>query len=407
MTRAVGGGTGTAPLQRAALKQFVLVRFFHEIALKGGNRGFFTRHMLENLEEALKGTGVGRVMRRSMGALLPLQSEVQWQLLQERLGGLIGVERFARARQVEPSLEALKKALAQLLEGHTAHSFRITARRSDKGFPLSSPQINEELGAFVQGLTGLSVDLEHPDLNLQVHIDPREALVALEEFPGLSGMPVGVSGPVAALLSGGIDSPVAAFQMMQRGCHVLFIHFHSFPLVEGTSREKAQDLVTLLTRYQFRSRLLLVPFSQAQQRIIVSVPPAYRVVLYRRFMFRIAEALALRHGARALVTGESLGQVSSQTLDNLATIDAAAEQLITLRPLISMHKESIVTQARQLGTYPISIIPDQDCCSLFVPKHPVTRSRRDEVDHLESSLSVKEIVQEAVEATEERLFHWP
>ena len=202
-------------------------------------------------------------------------------------------------------------------------SFRISAQRSDKGFPLDSPQINRELGAFVQGLTGLPVKLKQADLNIRIHIFAGEALVSVESLQGPGGLPVGVGGRVAQLMSGGIDSPVAAQMMMKRGCRVLFIHFHSFPLVEGTSREKAEDLVRLLTSYQLSSRLLLAPFAEAQKQIILWVPPAYRVVVYRRFMMRIAEALAVRHGAGALVTGESLGQVSSQTLENLSTIEGA------------------------------------------------------------------------------------
>ena len=212
---------------------------------------------------------------------------------------------------------------------------------------------------------------------------------------------------MAALLSGGIDSPVAAYQMMQRGCRVLFVHFHSFPLVEGTSREKAQDLVRMLTRYQYRSRLMLVPFAPVQQQVILTVPPAYRVVVYRRLMFRIAQAIALREGAEALVTGESLGQVSSQTLQNLATIGAAADRLLVMRPLIGLDKAAIVAKAVALDTYTTSIIPDEDCCSLFVPKHPVTRSSLDEVEALEASLDVEALVREAVDSAEERLFDWP
>ena len=212
---------------------------------------------------------------------------------------------------------------------------------------------------------------------------------------------------MAALLSGGIDSPVAAYRMMERGCRVLFIHFHSFPLVEGTSREKAQDLVRMLTRYQYSSRLLLVPFAPVQQRVILSVPPAYRVVVYRRLMFRIAQAIAVREGAEALVTGESLGQVSSQTLQNMATIGAAADRLLVLRPLVGLDKAAIVAQAVGLDTYATSIIPDEDCCSLFVPRHPVTRSSVDEVEAMEASLDIDALVRDAVESAEERLFDWP
>ena len=196
---------------------------------------------------------------------------------------------------MEPTIEAMKAAIPSMLEELTPASFRIVARRSDKRFPMTSPQINQELGAYVQGLTGWPVDLKNAELTLYVQTTEREALLSAENLPGPGGMPVGVGGHVAVLMSGGIDSPVAAYQMMRRGCRVTFIHFHSFPLVEGTSREKAEELVELLTRDQLSSRLLLVPFAAAQQRIIVTVPPAYRIAVYRRFMVRIAEALAVRH----------------------------------------------------------------------------------------------------------------
>ena len=399
--------SATTNTATASEQPLVLVHLFHEIALKGGNRVFFLNTLLRNLEKALAGTGVGRIQRRSMVSLLPLRDEAQWPLVRERLEQVVGVERFRRAFRVAPTMEAIKATIARQLEGLSPRSFRITAHRADKRFPIGSPQMNEELGAFVQERTGLPVDLTHPDLEIYVSVLSQEALVSLEEFPGPSGMPVGVSGRVAVLLSGGIDSPVAAYMMMTRGCRTLFIHFHSFPLVEGTSREKAVELVQLLTPYQFDSQLLLVPFAEAQKRLILSVPPAYRVVLYRRFMVRIAEALALRHGAGALVTGDSMGQVSSQTLENLSTIEAARRKLPILRPLIGMDKEEITRRARKLGSYPISIIPDQDCCSLFVPKHPVTRSHPAEVEQMESQLDVDGILLEALEGVEERRFSWP
>ena len=385
----------------------VLVRFYHELALKKGNRPWFLRHMRGNLEAALEGLGATNIHPAPMMAMLPLRDEAQWPAIRERLERLIGVERFSLGYRIPPNLDAIKEALPGLLEGHDARSFRIAARRTDKDFPMRSPEINQELGRFVQELTGLPVDLTQPDLTIEVQFLRHHAILSLDATPGQGGLPVGVSGRVGVMLSGGIDSPVAAHLMMKRGCEALFIHFHSFPLVDGTSREKAQDLVRLLTRYQFLSRLLLVPFGQVQQRIIVSTPPAYRVVLYRRFMVRIAERLALEHGARALVTGESLGQVSSQTLENMAVIDAAADRLPILRPFVAMDKEEIVVRARKLETYPISILPDQDCCSLFVPKHPVTRSRLVDVERIEALLPVEELVDQAVAAVDAEEYRWP
>tara|TARA_B100001750_G_scaffold205819_1_gene183125 strand:+ start:666 stop:1751 length:1086 start_codon:yes stop_codon:yes gene_type:complete len=342
-----------------------------------------------------------------MMATLRLKEPCQWIEVKERLRHVIGVEQFGRAYRVEPTIEAIKQAVPLMLEGQNPTSFRVTARRTDKRFPMTSPQINEYIGAQVVALTGWRVDLKNPDFDLQIQTTSNNAFLSSEKIRGPGGMPVGVGGHVAMLLSGGIDSPVAAYQMMHRGCSVTFIHFHSFPLVEGTSKEKASDLVELLTQYQQDSRLLMVPFSAAQQQIITKVPPKYRVTIYRRFMLRIAQALALKYNAGALVTGDSLGQVSSQTLENMATIGTVADKLPLFRPLLTMDKEEIIDKARPLGTYPISIIPDQDCCSLFVPKHPVTRSRLKDVEQMEELLPVEEMVNAALAGVEEHTYHWP
>ena len=208
---------------------------------------------------------------------------------------------------------------------------------------------------------------------------------------------------MAVLLSGGIDSPVAAWRMMKRGCEVVLIHFHSFPLVDGSSREKVIELTEVLNAYQYKSTLHLVPFGEVQKEIIVSVPPALRIVVYRRFMARIAEQIAEQSGSQMLVTGESLGQVASQTLENLATSRNAIKSPV-LSPLIGMDKQEIINQARHIGTYDTSILPDEDCCSLFTPKHPATHSTVNEIDKAETNLQVDRLVQMAIENTEVRTF---
>jgi len=215
-----------------------------------------------------------------------------------------------------------------------------------------------------------------------------------------------VSGRVACLLSGGIDSPVAAWRMMRRGCRVLFVHFHSYPILSRASQEKARQLATLLTQFQLHSRLFLVPFGELQQQVVLSVAPPLRVVIYRRLMVRIAETIARRQRAQALVTGEVVGQVASQTLENLTSINEVAIMPV-LRPLIGMDKEEITEQAKVLGTYPISIIPDQDCCTLFTPRHPATKARRADVLRAESALPVEAMVSRAVEAAAIEEFHFP
>jgi thiamine biosynthesis protein ThiI len=240
------------------------------------------------------------------------------------------------------------------------------------------------------------VSLNHPELTVYIELIPRQTLVYLEKLPGSGGLPLGMSGRLMCLLSGGLDSPVAAYRMMKRGCEVDFVHFHSYPFLDRSSQDKARQLVRLLTRYQYASRLFLAPFGDVQQHIIGTAPPPYRVVLYRRCMLRIAEALARQREALALVTGESLGQVASQTLQNLSVIEAAAT-LPVLRPLIGMDKSEIIQEAQAIGTHDTSILPDQDCCTLFVPRHPTTRAQPDRIEALEQSLDLPALMQLALD----------
>lgn len=405
------GSEAAAPVTSTlgvALRPQVAVNYFHEIALKGLNRRMFTRQAAYNLKRAIQGTGSRIVERRDMGATLTYPGDAQWPLLEERLERLFGVERFARAYPVAPSMDAIRETVGALLAPIALpRTFRISASRADKSFPLTSPEINVQLGDWVRRRTGMAVDLDDPGLDIRVHLRDRTAWLSLEEHRGLGGMPVGVSGRVAALLSGGIDSPVAAHRVMSRGCPVTFIHFHSFPLVEGSSREKAKELVDMLTRHQFRSRLHLVSLAEIQKQVLLAAEPDYRVVLYRRFMLRIAEAIALKEGALALVTGESVGQVSSQTLENMLAINAVMTRLPVLRPLVAADKEEIVRMARALGTYEVSIQPDEDCCSLFVPPHPVTRATPETAAAQEKGLDVEGLVSEAIANAELWRATWP
>ncbi|MCS7207535.1 MAG: tRNA 4-thiouridine(8) synthase ThiI [Dehalococcoidia bacterium] len=389
------------------MEQVGLLRLFHEIFLKGGNRSLFVRQALHNLRRALQGTGLQVYPLTPLTAVVPLPSDAHWEALRQRASFVFGLELLSRAYRVPPRMDAILEAAERLTAQRRFASFRVTAKRQDKSFPILSPDIERQVGALVQTKTGARVDLENYEVEVVVTVLPRQAFVSMGEERLAGGIPVGVSGTVVALLSGGIDSPVASWRAMRRGCRVVFVHFHSFPLVEGTSREKAQDLVRLLTRWQNHSILYLVPFAEIQKRIILTVPPSHRVVLYRRFMFRIAEALGQAHRAGALVTGESLAQVASQTLTNITTIGAAVQRLPIFRPLIGMDKQEIIAQAKQIGTYPISIIPDQDCCSLFVPRHPSTQVTVAEAERLEAGLDVHALVQEGVRSAERKEYTWP
>ena len=384
------------------MKRLVIVKF-HETALKGKNRPMFIRRLASNLRRAVKGARVQSVWQQHMMICMSLHDDADWDTVRQRVGDCMGVAKFYLANKVAPDLDAVKELLLSELPLHRFDTFRITAHRSNKRFPIRSGEINREMGSYVEELTGAKVRLKGADLEIFLDVVNDGILVYFDPIQGYGGMPVDSSGETMALMSGGIDSPVAAWQMMRRGSRVKLAHFHSHPLVDSSSIEKAAEIAEILTRYQYDAELFLIPFAGVQQRIIVEVPPPYRVLLYRRFMVRIAEALARQQGIAALVTGESLAQVASQTLENIAIVDSASQMPI-LRPLIGSNKNDIVDIARQIGTFPVSIIPDQDCCSLFVPRHPVTKGSPKMVERLEDALPVEELVERAVEQVETRRF---
>jgi thiamine biosynthesis protein ThiI len=292
------------------------------------------------------------------------------------------------------------------LADETCASFRVSARRADKRYPLTSPQIEREVGGRIKAARGWRVDLENPELVVHLELLTEQAFYFFRKERGAGGLPTGTAGRVACLLSGGIDSPVAAHRMMKRGCAVTFIHFHSYPILSRASQEKARELVRLLTTWQHRSRLYLVPFGEIQQQVVLSVPPPMRVVIYRRLMLRIAERIARSRHAQALVTGDAVGQVASQTLENLSVVGSVAG-LPLFRPLIGMDKDEIMAEAMKLGTYPISIIPDQDCCTLFTPRNPLTRARLADIEAAEQALAIEAFVSQAVESAAVEQFEFP
>ena len=382
---------------------------YQEIALKGKNRPWFVAKLVRNLRAATSDLDV-REIRVLMGRIeIVLGSEEGWEAVRERIAGVFGVGNFARARRAPLDLDGMAAAILEEIRADGVGpptSFRVSARRADKRFPHPSPEIEREIGGRLKAALGWPVQLSRPGLTIHVETLTDEAFYSFGKHAGPGGLPSGSSGAVVCLLSGGIDSPVAAWRMMRRGCRAVFVHFHSYPVLSRASQEKARELAALLTRYQYSSRLLLVPFADLQQQIILSVPPALRVVLYRRFMMRIAEEVARRHRARALVTGEVVGQVASQTLENMTRINEVVT-LPVLRPLIGMDKEEITAQAQRLGTYPVSIIPDQDCCTLFTPRHPATAAMRREVEAAEAALPVAEMTARALDGAEVEHFAFP
>ena len=383
-----------------------IVVHYQEIALKGKNRPWFLGRLVRNLRQAVSDLDVASV-RALMGRIeLVLGPSAAPEAVGERVSRVFGVANFSYAGRASLDLDDIAaKVLADLGE-RTCASFRVSVKRADKRFPLTSPQAEREIGRRIKTARDWKVDLEQPELTVHVELLTNDSFYFFGKEKGAGGLPTGTAGRVACLLSGGIDSPVAAHRMMKRGCAVTFVHFHSYPILSRASQEKARELVRLLTKWQQRSRLYLVAFGEIQQQVVLSVPGPMRVVVYRRLMLRIAERIARDRHAQALVTGDVVGQVASQTLENLAVVGSVAG-LPLFRPLIGMDKDEITAEAQRNGSYPISIIPDQDCCTLFTPRNPQTRARLPEIESAEQALRVDELVERAVREAVVEQFEFP
>src|SRR5688500_9348151 len=383
-----------------------IVIHYQEIALKGKNRPWFMSRLVRNLCQAVSDLDVTSV-RALMGRIeMVLGPTASPGAVGDRIRRTFGVANFSYAGRTRLDLDEIAAAILEDLGERTCDSFRVSVRRADKRFPLTSPQAEREIGGRIKEARGWRVDLERADLVIHVELLTNDAFYFYDKEKGAGGLPTGTAGRVACLLSGGIDSPVAAHRMMKRGCAVTFVHFHSYPILSRASQEKASELVPLLTAWQQRSRLHLVPFGDIQQQVVLAVPGPMRVVVYRRLMLRIAERIARLRHAQALVTGDVVGQVASQTLENLAVVGSVAT-LPLFRPLIGMDKDEITAEAQRIGSYPISIIPDQDCCTLFTPRNPQTRARLADIEAAEQALQIEELVGRAVQEAVIEDFEFP
>ncbi len=374
---------------------------YHELALKGRNRGFFEQRLVHHLRSALKTTGITKVEALPGRILVSLNGQTNWPKIQYQLKRTFGIANFALAQSIpfdrhNPDLTTLSQAIHANVEKESFQTFRISTKRAEKRFSKTSMDINREIGAFICEHTGKHVSLKNPDLHIMVEILRDNAYFSMRREPGSGGLPTGISGKVLTLISGGIDSPVAAYRMMKRGCKVVFVHFHGRPYLSRVSEEKVRDLVRHLTQYQLYSQLFLVPFGDIQRQIVINAPPPVRVVLYRRMMMRIAEKIAIQENCWGLVTGDSLGQVASQTPENIQVV-STIPTLPILRPLIGMDKIEITQQAQDIETFETSIEPDEDCCTLFVPPHPSTKTRLDYIQKIEKGFDLESMVQQGLD----------
>lgn len=362
----------------------ICVVHYGEIGIKGENRIFFEKKLIKNINRFAKA-------KRRFGWI-----EVEYyEGVEDKLKKTPGIRYFGVGYKSDLDMSAIKEAVFKALP-ESFETFRISASRRNKNFPLNSVEINKELGSAVVERTGKKVDLEHPDVTVWVEIAENYALVYSKRIEGIGGLPIGCAGKVVSLVSGGIDSPVASFLAMKRGCEVVIVHFFNRTVHSPDVRKKIIMLAEKLAEFQGDLKLYMIPFEDVQMEIIRIVPPKLRMVVYRRSMMRMANLIAEKEGAKAIVTGDNISQVASQTLDNLNTIYSASK-LAVLPPLLGFDKEEIISIAKKIGTYEISILPYEDCCSLMVAKHPETKTKKEFVEEFEE---FEELERNAVEKGE-------
>lgn len=385
------------------MERVLLVRY-GEIGLKGQNRSYFEDTLCRNIELALANMTCSKgnaKVEKSQGRLYVIginhEDEQAYVDAISKVPGVVGV---SVAVVVENEMEKIEQAALSLMKD-AMPTFKVNTKRPNKDFPVTSPEMNQRIGdAVLRSIPGVSVNLHNPDTVLHIEIRSKKTYLYVNEEPGPGGLPVGVSGRGTVLISGGIDSPVSAYMAMKRGVEINALHFWSYPITGERSRDKVVDICKALAQFNPNLRLYVAPFTEIQTRIIEDCPENYRVTTMRRMMMRIATEFCKKTGSQAIFTGENLGQVASQTLESLTVIEEAAGFPV-LRPLICFDKTEIIDTARSIGTYDISCLPYEDCCSIFVPRHPVTRPTMAGAISAERKLNVGDLVSQCVLGIEE------
>ena len=345
----------------------IILIHYNEVALKGKNRIFFEQKLASNIKLALPSAKVNRLQGRIL-AEVPDEVDIS------NLDNIFGISSYSPAITVKTDLEEIKKAAAEIIKNQSGKTFKVETRRAWKQFARDSMEVSREVGAHILENSRLKVDVKNPGLTVRIEVLKDKTFVYCEKIKGAGGLPVGTAGRVLVLISGGIDSPVAAYYAMKRGCEVDFIHFHSYPYTDKASIEKVTELIKILSKFQGRSRLYLAPIIEFQKEAVKTIESRHRIILYRRLMYKVADEVAKKNHLKAIVSGDNLGQVASQTLENMGVIGHGIE-LPILRPLLGFDKEEIIEVAKKIGTFLISIEPHGDCCSVFLPQNPATKSR--------------------------------
>jgi thiamine biosynthesis protein ThiI len=381
-----------------------IIIHYAEIGIKGNNRSFFEKKLQENIKKSLKQNGVNfDSVKRLTGRIIVSKEEgFDKEKLKDVIGNVMGIANYSFGIKINSDLEKMKEVALDILKEKDFKTFKIETKRSNKGFSMISTEINEEVGGHIIDNLNPKVDLDNPDETVYMEITDKDTYIYSDKYNGQGGLPVGSGSKALVLLSGGIDSPVAAYFSNKRGVENIFIHFHSYPYTNHSSIDKAKEVVQILNKFQHKSKLYLVPFAEIQKVILDKTPEPLRILLYRRFMLRIAEKIAEKEDAKVLFTGESIGQVSSQTLENISVVSESVDMPI-LRPLIGMDKIEIINIAKKIGTYDCSIKPCQDSCTWFMPSNPKTKAKISDIKNAEDVLSIDELVNEGLDSIEEEL----
>lgn len=377
-------------------KKTYILCHYGEIALRGKNRPFFERKLVENIKKKLAKDNIQKVKRISGRILIELSENFRKRVITDKLKDIFGIVNFSFCKKTNLNLKEISKSVISYLKEKKFNSFKVETKRSYKEFPFTSQKINQILGKEIKDKLKKNVDLEKPSLILFLEILKDSAFFYTKKNSGPGGLPVGSSGRGLLLISGGIDSPVAGYLAQKRGLKLVYLHFHSYPKTKKESIEKVKRLIKLLNRFQFKGKVYFVPFLDYQKEILLKTKEAFRVILYRRAMLKIAQKIAQKEKIKALITGESLGQVASQTIDNLYLIEKGIS-LPVFRPLICYDKKEIIELAKKIGTYEISIEPALDCCQLFLPKRPKTKAKLDQVLREEKKLANQQLIKKAIE----------
>lgn len=384
------------------MKRIILVRY-GEIILKGLNRPVFEDALVKNIRGALGSVGEVSIRKSQANIYIePLEGEEQADRIVEILKHVFGIVAIIESYESEKSIESVCKTAHEAFGTalSKAVTFKVEAKRADKRFPLKSPQICAEVGGYLlENFPNLTVDVHSPDVTVHVDIREENAYVHIGRIKGAGGMPAGTNGRAAMLLSGGIDSPVAGYMIAKRGVRLEAVHFFSYPYTSDRAKDKVIKLAKILASYTGGMKVHIVPFTEIQLQIRDKCPEEYMTLVMRRFMMQIAERIAIKRDCKALVTGESIGQVASQTMNALAVTDDAVSMPV-FRPVIGMDKEEIVEIARRIDTFETSILPYEDCCTVFTPKHPSTKPHIDKVVRAQEALDIEKLIQDAIDGCE-------